>query len=382
MRCWQRAAHLGEAHEARVLQRYLGRFGDFAPGVAGGVAQIAVPRTYDRASLEATQAETVAALQAGADVVFQGAFFDGRFHGRSDFLVRRDGAYAVYDTKLARHAKITALLQLAAYADQLQTLGIPVHEQVGLMLGDYDPDVDPVRGLSMHPVHEIIPVYRARRARLQALIDEHQAETGPVCWGDDRYAACGRCEVCAEEVAAHRDVLLVAGMRLTQRAHLHAAGHRHHRRPRRGRRARARRPGRHPGPAARAGRAAGGPGPAAAAGRRAARGRGRRLRHHRPGRPARPRPRRHLLRLRGRPAVVGGRVRRVGPGVPVRRAGGRHRRLPAVLGARPARGEGRTGAVPRLRHRPARGPPRHAHLPLRRLRAVRAAAAGRPPRRR
>jgi len=220
----ERTARLGEVHEDRVLTRYLAAHGNYVAGFSGGVAQIAVPKSYDRASLVAKQVETVAALEAGADVVVQGSFFDGRFHGRSDFIVRRDDAYTVYDTKLARHAKITALLQLAAYADQLLGLGIPVDEQVGLMLGDYDPDQDALRGLSLHPVGELIQVYRARRARLEALIDEHHGETDPVAWGDSRYAACGRCEVCAGEVSARRDVLLVAGMRLTQRAHLRAAG--------------------------------------------------------------------------------------------------------------------------------------------------------------
>lgn len=219
----ERTARLGDAHEDRVLARYLATHGHYAPGERGGVAAIAITQSYDRASLEAKQVETVAALLAGAEVVVQGSFFDGRFHGRSDFIVRRGNAYAVYDTKLARHAKITALLQLAAYADQLLGLGIPVHEQVGLMLGDYDPDRDPARGLSMHQVKELIPVYLARRARLQTMIDEHHAETDPVAWGDSRYARCGRCEVCAGEVAAQRDVLLVAGMRLTQRANLRVA---------------------------------------------------------------------------------------------------------------------------------------------------------------
>ena len=37
---------------------------------------------------------------------------------------RPDGSYAVFDTKLARHAKVTALLQLAAYGDQLLKAGI------------------------------------------------------------------------------------------------------------------------------------------------------------------------------------------------------------------------------------------------------------------
>ena len=74
-----------------------------------------------------------AALAGGAEVVYQAAFFDGRFLGYADFIIRNDaGAYEVYDTKLARKAKITALLQLAAYSDQLQRIGVPTGERVHL----------------------------------------------------------------------------------------------------------------------------------------------------------------------------------------------------------------------------------------------------------
>ncbi len=45
--------------------------------------------------------------------------FDGRFLGFADFLVRDGERYQVVDTKLARSEKVTALLQLAAYADAL-----------------------------------------------------------------------------------------------------------------------------------------------------------------------------------------------------------------------------------------------------------------------
>ncbi|WP_374946105.1 TM0106 family RecB-like putative nuclease, partial [Agreia sp.] len=159
------------------------------------------------------------------------AFFDGRFLGYSDFLVRDDDgaegdepaysdgagpAYAVYDTKLARKAKITALLQLAAYADQLQQNGIPTSETVHLILG--------TGKTTSHRLRDILPVYRRRRARLQQLIDDRVADFEATAWGDPRYTACGRCAACAVEVERTHDVLQVAGMRLTQRARLRAAG--------------------------------------------------------------------------------------------------------------------------------------------------------------
>jgi uncharacterized protein len=205
----ERAAELGDLHEHKVLDLYRADFGE-------GVVEISDQHSYDEPTLISKREETLAVLRGGADVVFQGSFFDGRFHGRSDFLVRRGEAYAVYDTKLARHAKISALLQLAAYADQLERGGITVHPQVGLILGDGEE--------SLHDVRDLLPVYRERRERLQTILDEHQGEPGPVAWNDPRYTACGRCADCAAEVAGHRDLLLVAGMRVSQRKELREVG--------------------------------------------------------------------------------------------------------------------------------------------------------------
>ena len=146
-------------------------------------------------------------------MLFQPTFFDGRMLGFADFIMRTaDGRYEVYDAKLARHAKITALLQVAAYSEHLQRLRIPIGDEVHLLLGD--------GSTSTHRLRDILPVYRKRRIRLQQLIDGRLADPEPTDWGDPRYSACGRCSACAEQIELHRDVLLVAGMRLTQRAKL------------------------------------------------------------------------------------------------------------------------------------------------------------------
>jgi len=208
----RRTATLGDLHELATLEHLR---------AAGGVIEIERP-SIDQVAVAAEQ--TLDALRSGAAVVFQGAFFDGRFLGYSDFLVRDDGggsegdppAYSVYDTKLARKAKITALLQLAAYADQLQRNGIPTSETVHLILG--------TGKTTSHRLRDILPVYRRRRARLQQLVDDRVADSSPTEWGDPRYTACGRCAACTEQVERTRDVLQVAGMRLTQRARLRAAG--------------------------------------------------------------------------------------------------------------------------------------------------------------
>ncbi|RFA16663.1 hypothetical protein B7R22_04130 [Subtercola boreus] len=209
----KRAGRLGDLHEKKVLD-----------GLRKTRVVVEIERPEDSGIRDgsftgirsATEA-TLAALEGRAEVVFQGAFFDGRFLGYSDFIILGpDGRYEVYDTKLARKAKINALLQLAAYSDQLQHLGFEIGENVHLWLGTGE--------ISTHRLTDILPVYRKRRARLQQVLDDRGLDPEPTPWGDPRYTACGRCDACAEQVERTHDVLQVAGMRLTQRAKLRAAG--------------------------------------------------------------------------------------------------------------------------------------------------------------
>lgn len=210
----ERAARLGDEHEARVLAEYRERFG-------AGVVEIEVPRRYDEPSLREHADRTLAAISGGADVVFQAGFFDGRFHGRSDFLLREvtpqgQASYAVVDTKLARTVKPAAVLQLASYADQLLSQGVPVSATTRVHLGDGT--------ISEQETGSSIAVYREHRAHVEALLDAHQASDEAVAWGDDRYIACLRCDYCNEAIEAARDVQLVWGMRAPQRTLLRAAG--------------------------------------------------------------------------------------------------------------------------------------------------------------
>ncbi|MFS0702149.1 TM0106 family RecB-like putative nuclease [Cellulomonas sp. 179-A 4D5 NHS] len=247
-----RTSQLGDAHEQQVLARYREQHGAFDPATGRGVAVVERPAfvwSRDRRVLEDKHAETLALLHGGADVVHQAGLFDGGLSGWADFVVREDrdrsgragsttgavepravasGAdaprhgpgsttrYTVVDAKLARHARTTALLQLAAYGDLLAGAGVPVSPHVHLVLGD--------RTVTSHRLDELAPVYRERRARLERLVAAHLAQPGPAVWGAPGVRACGRCDVCAAEVERTRDVLLVAGLRTTQRTRLHDVG--------------------------------------------------------------------------------------------------------------------------------------------------------------
>ncbi|MCJ1707766.1 bifunctional RecB family nuclease/DEAD/DEAH box helicase [Microbacterium sp. VKM Ac-2923] len=221
----ERAARLGTAHELRVLDEYRRRLG-------AAVREIPAARSSDADALaEAARLTDAALVDPSVEVVYQAAFATDEFVGFADFLVREpevraDGTrrWIVQDTKLARRARVTALMQLAAYVDQLDRLRIPRSAEVQLLLGD--------GSTSTHHVDDLLPVFGLRRERLRALIVDRQVAlgaAGPVIgWGDARgdldVVACGRCATCELEVVAHRDLLLVAGMRPVQRDRLRSDG--------------------------------------------------------------------------------------------------------------------------------------------------------------
>ncbi|MDN3443268.1 bifunctional RecB family nuclease/DEAD/DEAH box helicase [Microbacterium sp. APC 3901] len=214
-----RAALLGDVHEQNVLARYLDDLGSDRVHLVEKVSSV------DAEALAAAVDETVRALGSDAVVVFQAAFATPEFVGFADFLKRDDdGRWRVQDSKLARKARVTALMQLAAYVDQLDRLGIPRSDEVDLILGDGT--------LSTHRVDDLLPLFHVRRARLRALIADRRVDQGSagaaLAWGDDRgdleVVACGRCATCEDQVIAHRDLLMVARMRPVQRARLRAAG--------------------------------------------------------------------------------------------------------------------------------------------------------------
>ena len=204
----ERVIALGNEHEQAELRRLVAAH-------RGRVVQFGRP-TYTRPGLEEAHAQTVAALTSEAEVVYQATFFDGGFVGHADFLERTPDGWLVSDTKLARRESVPALLQIAAYAAMLRDSGVPTAPVARLVVGSGD-----VRDFDLH---DILPVYLARRERLDALLAEHHSGADPAAWGDSRWLACGRCEVCEPEIEAARDLLVVAGVRGPTRRRLIEAG--------------------------------------------------------------------------------------------------------------------------------------------------------------
>lgn len=200
-------ARLGDRHEAALLTT-------MSTQHVITLDRVAAP--YNLSSLEAARDATHKAFLAEPDTVYQAAFFDGEFFGYADFVQRADDGWLICDAKLARSAKPRALLQLAAYADQLHQLDLPTSAHVTLLLGNGE--------RAEFRVADLLPVFRERRERLRALLRDHHATGSSVAWGDDRYLACGRCAECDSAAAAAYDLTGVAGLRMSQRRILRANG--------------------------------------------------------------------------------------------------------------------------------------------------------------
>jgi predicted RecB family nuclease len=180
-----------------------------------------------RANIERAAGDTHQALTSQADAIFQGVFFQrvlpdapfpAGFQGFADFLVRTDACWEVWDSKLARSAKDSALIQLASYVDQLQQLGVKASTDVRIILGDGTH--------SIHDSTDLLPLYFQARQSLLNLMQERIEDPLPSPWADPRYVACGTkgCPACAEQIALNDDLFQIAGLRKTQREKLRLAG--------------------------------------------------------------------------------------------------------------------------------------------------------------
>ena len=85
---------------------------------------------------------TLKAMQDGADVIYQAVLCDGQRLGYADFLRRVERpsdlgrwSYEVWDTKLARQAKASAVLQLCMYSELLAALQGQAPQEMHLALG-------------------------------------------------------------------------------------------------------------------------------------------------------------------------------------------------------------------------------------------------------
>jgi predicted RecB family nuclease len=183
--------------------------------------------------LRAAARATVEAMAAGADVVYQATFFDGGWRGHADFLHRIDSPdrpsrfgpfhYEVTDTKLARHVKPGAVLQLCSYVDQLTALQGIAPERMRVALGGSSRAVETLR------VDDYLAYYRAVKRRFAAAVgpDAPRAVFPPASGYPEPVAHCEICRwsaECAKRRRTDDHLSLVAGISGRQRTALTARG--------------------------------------------------------------------------------------------------------------------------------------------------------------
>jgi predicted RecB family nuclease len=201
---------------------------------AEGRSIVSIERREDEESgdrLKRQSAETVQAMRDGADVIYQATFFDGRWLGYADFLLRtpnppgQDSAfdgyhYEVADTKLARHVKAGAVLQICSYIDQLQRIQEVTPINMLVVLGGSRGGAVSLR------VADFMAYYRSAKARFerQVLGADGAAARPPAYPPEGTYpepvAHCDVCrwsEMCEARRRADDHLSLVAGITARQR---------------------------------------------------------------------------------------------------------------------------------------------------------------------
>lgn len=166
-------------------------------------------------------ARTMAAMRAGAEVIYQGVLTDEEWHGVSDFLVRVDApspelgawSYEAWDTKLARHGKPYFILQLCFYTERLAALQGAEPASMHVVLGTGE--------RQSYRYGEFSAYYRTVRRRFLAAARE--------AWPTSPYPVphCGLCyhaAACESEWQAGDHLSLVADIRREQVQRLTGAG--------------------------------------------------------------------------------------------------------------------------------------------------------------
>ena len=213
-----RIAQRGIEHEVRFLAELTG----------DDMTVVEIPRyeTLPRAEQVVRGREaTIEAMRESADVIYQAVLFEGRCLGYADFLQRVEQpselgpwSYEVWDTKLARHAKASAVLQLCMYSDLLEALQGRAPEKMHLVLGGVERERISFR------VADYAAYYRSVARDFEALLDA-ASPAFPVLTNPEPVEHCEVCRWTAECQAQWRaedDLSLVANLTSVQRRALHA----------------------------------------------------------------------------------------------------------------------------------------------------------------
>jgi len=207
----------GDAHERAFLERLRAE--------GRSIHEISKTDLRTPQDLAAAEAESVAAMRRGVDVIYQATFFDGRWRGHADFLLRVDGPstlgpwhYEVADTKLARSVKGSALLQVCVYSERLTDLQGVAPERVHVVTGD---SVTHTLRLA-----DFAAFYRAVKARFEERVFGSDRSSPPATYPEpvDHCRVCVWFPMCMDRRRTDDHLSIVAGMTRAATERLEEAG--------------------------------------------------------------------------------------------------------------------------------------------------------------
>ena len=214
-----RLAQRGQQHEARFLESLRSEavaVVEVGPDEALPLGE-RVARGHDA---------TLSAMHKGAGAIYQAVLFDGRRLGYADFLRRVEKAsnlgswsYEVWDTKLARYAKASAVLQVCMYSDMLGELQDRSPEEMHLALGGVQAEKVSFR------FSDYGAYYRLVAREFEATLNRTPAY--PVATTPEPVEHCDICRwsvQCRAQWRTQDDLSLVAGLASRQRRALHGVG--------------------------------------------------------------------------------------------------------------------------------------------------------------
>ncbi|MBD5632997.1 MAG: TM0106 family RecB-like putative nuclease [Candidatus Eremiobacteraeota bacterium] len=209
-------ARKGDAHEVAYLERLK----------AAGVEVVEIARAGTFEGRRNAAAATLAAMHRGAAAIHGATFVDvpalgDGWLGVADFAIRTEGAsnfgdyhYEIWDAKLARTAKPSAIVQMCVYSELLAGIQGTLPGRVHVILGD--------GRIEPYKTEDALPYVRAARERF---VERMRSETNTY---PDPVAQCARCRwlepVCVPRRRADDHLSLVAGVRRSQIVKLHAGG--------------------------------------------------------------------------------------------------------------------------------------------------------------
>jgi uncharacterized protein len=166
-------------------------------------------------------AQTLTAMQDGADIIAQAGLQCGSWFGRADILRRTatpsafgDWSYEVYDCKLARDTKAGTILQLSLYSDLLGTAQglLPTNMHVVMPGEDFPTE--------SHRVLDYGAYYRFVRAQLEACVAQPHGTLGTYPENSSHCDVCRWWQECDRTRRRDDHLSLVAGITRLQQKQL------------------------------------------------------------------------------------------------------------------------------------------------------------------